>query len=81
MNTFIRPRANIDMLCNLKRTDCVVRTQTEKLIPVCRRHVLKWPLTTKLSLGKISGPCSAAKSRWRRQKPIRILLPVWFRHL
>ena len=32
-----------------------------KLLPVCRRHVAKWPLTAKLAFSRTKGPCSNEK--------------------
>jgi hypothetical protein len=32
-----------------------------KLLPVCRRHVAKWPLTAKVAFSRTKGPCSVEK--------------------
>jgi hypothetical protein len=45
---------------------------SSKLLPVCCRHVAKWPLTAKVAFSRTKGPCSDEKRRPRRRNRRRI---------
>jgi hypothetical protein len=50
---------------------CITQNAICKLLPVCDRHVSKWPLTAKMAFGQPKVPCSVGKICQRRQKPHR----------